>query len=39
MNIQLDSIEARVIGSLMEKSMTTPEQYPLSLNALVAACN
>jgi uncharacterized protein len=39
MNIQLDSIEARVIGSLMEKSMTTPEQYPLSLNALVAACS
>jgi uncharacterized protein len=39
MNILLDPIEARVIGSLMEKSMTTPEQYPLSLNALVAACN
>jgi uncharacterized protein len=39
MNIQLDTVEARVIGSLMEKSMTTPEQYPLSLNALVAACN
>jgi uncharacterized protein len=39
MNILLDPIEARVIGSLMEKSLTTPEQYPLSLNALVAACN
>jgi uncharacterized protein len=39
MNILLDPIEARVIGSLMEKSMTTPEQYPLSRNALVAACN
>lgn len=39
MNVELDPIEARVIGSLMEKSMTTPEQYPLSLNALVNACN
>lgn len=39
MNIELDPIEARVIGSLMEKSMTTPEHYPLSLNALVNACN
>ncbi len=39
MNIQLDPIEARIIGSLMEKSMTTPDQYPLSLNALVSACN
>jgi len=39
MNIELDPIEARVIGSLIEKSLTTPEQYPLSLNALVNACN
>jgi len=39
MNIELDPIEVRVIGSLMEKSMTTPEHYPLSLNALVNACN
>ncbi len=39
MNIELDAIEARVIGSLIEKSLTTPEQYPLSLNALVNACN
>jgi uncharacterized protein len=39
MNILLDAIEARVIGSLMEKSLTTPEQYPLSINALLAACN
>lgn len=39
MNIELDPIEARVIGSLMEKSMITPEHYPLSLNALVNACN
>ncbi len=39
MNIDLDPIEIRVIGSLMEKSMITPEHYPLSLNALVNACN
>ena len=31
--------ETRVIGSLMEKAITTPNQYPLSLNALVGACN
>jgi len=36
---QLSSHEARVIGSLIEKQLTTPEQYPLSLNALVLACN
>ena len=39
MNPQLSSAEARVIGSLIEKQITTPEQYPLSLNALVLACN
>lgn len=39
MNIQLTSLEARVIGCLMEKQVTTPDQYPLSLNALVNACN
>jgi uncharacterized protein len=39
MNIQLDAIEARILGSLMEKSVVTPDQYPLSLNALVNACN
>lgn len=39
MNIELSPVEARIIGSLMEKSMTTPDQYPLSLNALVNACN
>ncbi|MDX2433856.1 MAG: YceH family protein [Desulfobacterales bacterium] len=39
MNILLDDIEVRVLGSLMEKSMTTPEYYPLSLNALTNACN
>jgi uncharacterized protein YceH (UPF0502 family) len=36
---ELDLIEARVIGSLAEKQMATPEYYPLTLNALVAACN
>jgi hypothetical protein len=35
----LDPVEARVIGSLVEKEITTPEYYPLSLNALVNACN
>ena len=39
MNIQLTPNEARVIGCLMEKSVITPDQYPLSLNALVNACN
>lgn len=32
-------LEARIIGSLIEKEITTPDQYPLSLNALLAACN
>jgi len=39
MNIQLTALEARVIGSLIEKAITTPDQYPLSLNALTNACN
>src|SRR5215469_2384846 len=39
MNIELSPIEARVIGCLIEKQKTTPDQYPLSLNALVNACN
>ena len=39
MNIELTAIEARVIGCLIEKQITTPDQYPLSLNALVNACN
>ncbi len=39
MNIELSSLEARVIGCLIEKQITTPDQYPLSLNALVNACN
>jgi uncharacterized protein YceH (UPF0502 family) len=37
--IQFDPIEARIIGCLMEKQRTTPDQYPLTLNALVSACN
>lgn len=36
---QLDAQEARVLGSLIEKDLTTPDYYPLSLNALVNACN
>ena len=36
---QLSADQARVVGSLIEKQLTTPQQYPLSLNALVAACN
>lgn len=39
MGIQLDDAEVRVLGALMEKEVTTPEYYPLSLNALVNACN
>jgi uncharacterized protein len=39
MEFQLDPTEARVLGSLIEKEITTPEYYPLSLNALVNACN
>ncbi len=39
MNIRLSALEARIIGSLIEKQITTPDQYPLSLNSLVAACN
>ncbi|MCU7844666.1 MAG: YceH family protein [Candidatus Thiodiazotropha sp. (ex Monitilora ramsayi)] len=39
MLIELTPIEARVIGSLLEKEIITPDQYPLSLNSLTAACN
>jgi uncharacterized protein len=39
MKIELTALEARVIGCLIEKAITTPDQYPLSLNALVNACN
>jgi uncharacterized protein YceH (UPF0502 family) len=39
MDVQLDTAEVRVLGALMEKEIATPEYYPLSLNALVNACN
>jgi uncharacterized protein len=39
MNIEFTANEARVIGCLIEKEITTPDQYPLSLNALTLACN
>ena len=39
MKIELTALEARVIGCLIEKQITTPDQYPLSLNALTNACN
>jgi uncharacterized protein YceH (UPF0502 family) len=39
MEINLTETEVRVLGSLIEKDITTPEYYPLSLNALVNACN
>jgi uncharacterized protein len=39
MDILLTEVETRVLGSLVEKELTTPEYYPLSLNALVNACN
>src|SRR5450755_2298203 len=35
----LDPIQIRVLGALIEKEIVTPENYPLSLNALLAACN
>ena len=35
----LEANEIRVLGSLIEKQLTTPESYPLTLNALVLACN
>ena len=35
----LSEVETRVLGSLVEKELTTPDYYPLSLNALVNACN
>jgi uncharacterized protein YceH (UPF0502 family) len=37
--MDLDPVEARVLGCLIEKQRTTPDQYPLSLNALRNACN
>lgn len=39
MSENLSEVEVRVIGALVEKQLTTPEYYPLTLNALVAACN
>lgn len=36
---ELNEIETRIVGCLVEKQLTTPEYYPLTLNALVAACN
>jgi uncharacterized protein len=39
MDISLSSVEVRVLGALIEKEMTTPEYYPMSLNALTNACN
>lgn len=39
MKIQLNALEVRIIGCLIEKEITTPEQYPLSVNALTNACN
>ena len=39
MNVVLNANEARVLGCLIEKSVLTPDQYPLTLNALVNACN
>lgn len=35
----IDAVEARVLGSLIEKEATTPETYPLSMNSLITACN
>ena len=39
MSEHLTETEARILGALVEKQLTTPEYYPLTLNALVAACN
>ncbi|HKG94812.1 MAG TPA: YceH family protein [Gemmatimonadaceae bacterium] len=39
MDAPLDAVAVRVLGSLIEKEITTPDYYPLTLNALVAACN
>ena len=39
MELTLNKIEERVVGALIEKSLTTPDYYPMTLNALTAACN
>ena len=36
---ELDAVEIRILGALIEKQLATPEYYPLTLNALVSACN
>ncbi|HSU16159.1 YceH family protein [Longimicrobium sp.] len=38
-NLPLTDVEVRILGALLEKEVTTPENYPLSLNALLSACN
>ena len=39
MAIKLDSVQRRALGVLIEKSMTTPGSYPMTLNAIVTGCN
>src|ERR1700688_1182246 len=39
MRMNLDEVEVRILGCLVEKELTTPENYPLSLNSLTSACN
>ena len=39
MTMPINEIEARILGTLMEKELTTPEYYPLTLNSLTNACN
>ena len=39
MDVTLSDAEVRVLGALIEKEITTPDNYPLSMNALIAACN
>src|SRR4051812_19866758 len=39
MDFTLDAVESRILGCLIEKDITTPEYYPMTLNALVNACN
>jgi uncharacterized protein YceH (UPF0502 family) len=39
MDIRIDLVEARVLGALVEKELTTPDYYPLTLNGLTLACN
>jgi len=39
MIIEIDKVEARILGALIEKEITTPDYYPLTLNSLITACN